>query len=151
MSVKAYYKVGVGEVEFVTYTDTYDVAVVASEIRERLGIDDDTEITVRIPTEPSVKEVTLTDEQMQAVQEAITADGEVSGLLTIWEAILGAPLAEREGDLNPSEYAIPAAQWEEIAGYMIRDSRVLDPSFEGIPAFSMMNQGPGSFVPREDA
>ena len=158
---KAYYKIGDGGIEFVTYVDTYDVAKVAEDIRTRHAIDEDVEITVRIPTtgegtvgEASVQEVTLTNEQLQAVADAIEDDGEVAGLLAVWEAILGAPLADEESNINPASYAIPFTQWEEIAGYMIRDSRVQHPSYEGIPAFSMVNQGPGSFTPsgaQEDA
>lgn len=157
---KAYYRID-GGMEYVTYVDTYDVAKVAEDIRARHAIDDDIEISVRIPSdvstkdafkeEPSVQEFTLTDENMQAIATAITDGGEVAGLLVIWESILGAPLADSEDDIDPSGYAIPAKQWEEIAGYMIADPRAQHPSFEGIPAFSMMNQGPGTFVPSEDA
>lgn len=153
---KAYYRID-GGMEYVTYVDTYDIAKVTADIRTRHAVDDDVEITVRIPsnvTTPdafkeatSVREVTLTDDEMAAVQQAITDNGEVAGLLVIWESILGAPLADQEENLNPSGYAIPFTQWEEIAGYMIRDSRVQHPSYEGIPAFSMVNQGPSSFVP----
>ena len=92
-------------------------------------------------------EFTLTDENMKAIADAIEADGEVAGLLVIWEAILGAPLADNELNINPNKYAIPAKQWEEIAGYMIfNNKRPL-----GIPGFSMVNQGPSSFEPSNES
>lgn len=155
-TIKAYYKIGGQDsVEYVTYVDTYDIERITADIRKRWDVAPDIEITVRVPAEvvkeATVVEFTLTDEQMASVQAAITDRGETAGLLAVWEAILGAPLAERETDLNPGMWAIPFTQWEEIAGYMIADSRVQHPSYEGIPAFSMVNQGPGSFTPTDDA
>ena len=151
---KAYFKIG-DSPEYVTYVDTYDVGKVVEDIRARHAVDADVEITVRIPSTmedevASVKEYMLTDVEMAIVQQAITDSGETAGLLAVWEAILGAPLADAAENLNPALYAIPQEQWTEIAGYMIGDSRVKHPSYEGIPAFSMVNQGPSSYVPAMD-
>ncbi len=151
---KAYFRIG-NSPEYVTYVDTYDVGKVVADIRARHSVEADVEITVRIPStmedEPtSVQEYMLTDVELANVQQAITDHGETAGLLAVWEAILGAPLADKEDSLNPSEYAIPYEQWETIAGYMIGDSRTKHPTYEGIPAFSMVNQGPSSYTPATD-
>jgi len=91
----------------------------------------------------------LTDADMLTIQDAVTKDGEAAGVCAVWEIILGMPLETHDGQINPYEYAISATQWEEIAGYMVRDPRVQHPSYEGIPGFMMMNQGPSSYT--EDA
>ncbi len=98
-----------------------------------------------------VQRYLFTDEEMQAVYTSITDDGEVAGLLTVWEIILGTPLADTvEPNIDPSLYAIPTEQWLEITGYMVRDKRTQHPSYEGIPGFTMVNQGPSSYE-QEDA
>ncbi len=93
----------------------------------------------------------LTDDEMRLVTDAISAKGEVIGLMQLWEIILGYPLCESEDQINPSEFAIPNVQWMLVAQAMIEaaDDNAL-PQARGFPAFVMVNQGPSSYAEDED-
>ncbi len=155
--------------EFVTNVDTHDVGEAVKDIRYRLDIPSDMDLTVRyardrqddmpeptpiekvVPVKDEKISYILTDEDMATIAEVIEREGEAAGTLAVWEIILGMPLDDYPHPaLDPNGYEIPAAQWEEIVGYMVRDKRVNHPSYEGIPGWTMVNQGPSSYTPSEE-
>jgi hypothetical protein len=56
--------------------------------------------------------VELTETQLKKIDES--GPDPVDILLSTWEAILGMPLSESEGDIRPGDYSIPRSQAERI-------------------------------------
>ncbi len=83
---------------------------------------------------------TLTDTELEDVLAAINNEGEVAGVLELWAAVLGVAVEDHEGTIDPTAYAIPAAQWKEICQAMMDN-----PQHDGMPGGTMMNSGPSSF------
>ena len=155
--------------EFVTNVDTHDVGEAVKDIRYRLDIPSDMDLTVRyardrqddMPEPTPIEKVvpvgveeptrrTFTRMELIDIKATLTAEGEIACVEKVWEFILGEPLDAHEGSINPGMYLIPEAQWTEIAGYMVHDKRVQNPSYEGIPGWTMVNQGPSSYTPSEE-
>ncbi len=85
-------------------------------------------------TKPAVAEIIAT----------INLNGEVAGIEQTWEFLLGYPLEEHEGSLDPTAHAIPDNQWLEICKACMK---VKNEGF--LAGGTWMNVGPSSFIPDE--
>ncbi len=99
-----------------------------------------------ITTSETMQKVTrFTQTQMGTIMDAIAAEGEVAGVLATWEELLGEPLSDHEGTVNPSRYAIPKVQWHAIAEAIIARER-LDATHTAMAGGTWMNNGPSGFT-----
>ena len=98
---------------------------------------------VRMTTQAHDKvHVEFTTDQMEVLTDTIKS-GEIEvGLVAVWEAVLGHPLAEHEGALTPWHYTIPEAQWHELcqAFFDIDEGSIATVS----AGLDWMNKGPSS-------
>ena len=62
----------------------------------------------RLPMERH--DFTLSEAELQRIDETILNSGAVDGLLLVWELILGHPLSEHDGDVAPWDHSLPEAQ-----------------------------------------
>ncbi len=87
---------------------------------------------------------TLTDAELETVLDTVADNGEVAGVVALWDTILGIGSLNPEVNevVDPMAYAIPKAQWKEICQAMMDN-----PQHDGMPGGTMMNSGPGSFEP----
>lgn len=85
--------------------------------------------------------VRLKPTSMDTIRDAIKDHGEMVGVETVWGEVLGYPLAEHDGSLNPWSFAIPDDQWRVICGWCL-DSPV---SIDGMRCGTWINVGPSSY------
>ena len=92
---------------------------------------------------------TLTDAELETVLDTVADDGEVAGVVALWELILDvdwlyptdlASVPYRPGSIDPTVYAIPARQWKVICQAMMNN-----PQHDGMPGGTMMNSGPSGY------
>lgn len=81
-------------------------------------------------TEPAIAEIIAT----------IVKDGEIAGIEKTWEFLLGYPLEQHEGTLDPTAHAIPNDEWLIICQACIEADSV------GFPGGTWMNVGPSAFI-----
>lgn len=61
----------------------------------------------------------LTPKQQDEIVEATTKENPLGGLEKCWEILLGKPLSEHEGKIDPRAYSIPKDQTIELLNRMI--------------------------------
>ena len=96
--------------------------------------------TITISEQHSV----LTQEEINLIINSTSNSDPMKGIVLLWETILGKPLAEMEGMINPRSYTISKEQASEIFEGMIK---MVDADLRAGLTMQWVNVAPG--VPSE--
>ncbi len=89
---------------------------------------------------------TLTDAELETVLDTVADKGEVAGIVALWELIhKDLPDGGVTWRIDPTAYAIPAAQWKVICQAMMDN-----PMHDGLAGGTMMNSGPSGWEDEPD-
>ena len=83
---------------------------------------------------------TLTDAELETVLDTVADNGEVAGVVALWDVILEDGW-EATQSIDPTAYAIPEAQWKVICQAMMDN-----PMHDAMPGGTMMNSGPNGYT-----
>ena len=82
---------------------------------------------------------TLDKAELETVLDTVADDGEVAGVVALWELILDVDhLSQYDGSFFG--YRIPTDQWKVICQAMMDN-----PQHDGMPGGTMLNSGPSSW------
>ena len=83
---------------------------------------------------------TLDKAELETVLDTIADNGEVAGLVALWDAVLEDGW-EHTQSIDPTAYAIPKSQWMVLCQAMMDN-----PQHDGMPGGTMLNSGPSGYT-----